>query len=93
VTQRPIAWSGLTGRSGPPAWASKPSWYAIAAADRMLHPTAQRFMAQRMAATEYLLDGSHAVVLSQPGAVAAMIREAAEQGTGRGDGDGLRRTL
>jgi pimeloyl-ACP methyl ester carboxylesterase len=93
VAQRPIAWSALTGRSGPPAWASKPSWYAIATADRMLNPTAQRFMAQRMAATEHLLDGSHAVVLSQPGAVASMIREAAEQGTGRGDGDRLRRTL
>jgi hypothetical protein len=37
-------------------------------------------MALRMAATEHVLDGSHAVVLSQPGAVAAMIQEAAEQG-------------
>ncbi|MFJ4689331.1 alpha/beta hydrolase [Streptomyces sp. NPDC088789] len=89
VAQRPIAHSALTSRSGPPAWASKPSWYAIATADRMLNPTAQRFMAQRMAATEYLLDGSHAVVLSQPDAVVAMIREAAEQGTGRGDGEEL----
>ncbi|MFF3904932.1 alpha/beta hydrolase [Streptomyces sp. NPDC001848] len=77
VTQRPIAQGALTGRSGPPAWASKPSWYAIAAADRMLSPTAQRFMAQRMAANEHVLDASHAAVLSQPGAVAAMIREAA----------------
>jgi pimeloyl-ACP methyl ester carboxylesterase len=89
VAQRPIVHSALTSRSGPPAWALKPSWYAIATADRMLNPTAQRFMAQRMAATEYLLDGSHAVVLSQPDAVVAMIREAAEQGTGRGDGDEL----
>ncbi|SCF84821.1 alpha/beta fold hydrolase [Streptomyces sp. Ncost-T10-10d] len=89
VAQRPIACSALTGRSGPPAWASKPSWYAIATADRILNPTAQRFMAQRMAATEYMLDGSHAVVLSQPDAVVAMIREAAEQGNDRGD-DGLR---
>ncbi|MEU1216078.1 alpha/beta hydrolase [Streptomyces sp. NPDC005790] len=80
VAQRPIACNALTGRSGPPAWASTPSWYAIATADRMLNPTAQRFMALRMAATEHVLDGSHAVVLSQPGAVAAMIREAAEQG-------------
>ncbi|MFH8805624.1 alpha/beta fold hydrolase [Streptomyces sp. NPDC017936] len=80
VTQRPIACSALTGRSGPPAWASKPSWYAIATADRILSPTAQRFMAQRMAATEHVLDGSHAVVLSQPDAVAAMIREAAGRG-------------
>lgn len=90
VAQRPIVHSALTSRSGPPAWASKPSWYAIATADRMLNPSAQRFMAQRMAATEYLLDGSHAVVQSQPDAVAAMIREAAEQASGRGDGDELR---
>lgn len=86
VAQRPIARSALTSRSGPPAWASKPSWYAIATADRMLSPTAQRFMAQRMAATEYVLDGSHAVVLSQPDAVVAMIREVAEQRSGRGEG-------
>ncbi|MGC0375724.1 hypothetical protein [Streptomyces sp. SAI-229] len=38
--------------------------------DRMLNPTAQRFMAQRMAAAEHVVDGSHAVV--------AMILEAAE---------------
>ncbi|MFF5858147.1 alpha/beta fold hydrolase [Streptomyces sp. NPDC012751] len=77
VTQRPIARDALTAPSGPPAWAAKPSWYAIAAADRMLNPTAQRFMAQRMAATECVLNGSHAVPLSRPDAVAAMIREAA----------------
>jgi pimeloyl-ACP methyl ester carboxylesterase len=93
VAQRPIACSALTSRSGPPAWASTPSWYAIATADRMLNPTAQRFMAQRMAATEYVLEGSHAVVLSQPAAVVAMIREAAEQGNGHGDGDGLRQAF
>lgn len=93
VAQRPIARSALTGRSGPPAWAAKPSWYAIATADRVLNPTAQRFMAQRMAATEYLLDGSHAVVLSQPDAVVAMIREAAERGNGHDDGHGLRQPL
>ncbi|MFC3572369.1 alpha/beta fold hydrolase [Streptomyces yaanensis] len=90
VAQRPIAQSALTSRSGPPAWASKPSWYAIASAGRLLSPTAQRFMAQRMAATEYVLDASHAVALSQPDAMVAMIREAAEQSTGRGSGDELR---
>ncbi|GGZ06407.1 alpha/beta hydrolase [Streptomyces olivaceoviridis] len=79
VSQRPIARGALTARSGPPAWARKRSWYAIAAADRMLSPTAQRFMAQRMAATERVVDGSHAVLLSRPDAVAAMIREAAGQ--------------
>ncbi|MET8403616.1 alpha/beta hydrolase [Streptomyces sp900116325] len=93
VTQRPIAQSALTGRSGAPAWAFKPSWYAIATADQVLNPTAQRFMAQRMAATEYVLDGSHAVVLSQPGAVVAMIREAASQCPGRGDAEGRSQTV
>ncbi|GGS53836.1 alpha/beta fold hydrolase [Streptomyces cinerochromogenes] len=78
VSQRPLAQSALSAGSGPPAWASKPSWYAIAAADRMLSPTAQRFMAQRMTATEYLVDGSHAVLRSRPDAVAAMILAAAD---------------
>ncbi|MGW1160182.1 alpha/beta fold hydrolase [Streptomyces sp. NPDC002513] len=92
LAQRPIAWRALTGRAGPPAWAGKPSWYAIATADRMLNPTAQRFMAQRMAATEHFMDASHAAVLSRPDAVAAMIREAAEQGNVCDDshGSGLR---
>ncbi|MFE7558385.1 alpha/beta fold hydrolase [Kitasatospora sp. NPDC057500] len=80
AAQRPIACGALTGRPGPPAWASRPSWYAIATADRVVNPTAQRFMAQRMAATEHVLDGSHAVALSRPDAVAAMIREAAGLG-------------
>ncbi|MFE6867240.1 alpha/beta fold hydrolase [Kitasatospora sp. NPDC057692] len=79
AAQRPVAPVALTARSGPPAWASRPCWYAIATADRMLSPAAQRFMALRMAATEYLLDASHAVALSQPDAVAAMIREAVER--------------
>ncbi|MET8771758.1 alpha/beta hydrolase [Streptomyces sp. NPDC004658] len=84
VAQRPIARGALTERSGPPAWARKRSWYAIAAADRMLSPTAQRFMAQRMAASEHVVDGSHAVPLSRPDAVAAMIREASGRGGDQG---------
>lgn len=82
AAQRPIACGALTDRSGSPAWASKPSWYAIATADRMLNPAAQRFMAQRMAATEYVLDASHAVPLSRPDAVVAMIREATRHAMG-----------
>ncbi|MFD5464608.1 alpha/beta fold hydrolase [Kitasatospora sp. NPDC127059] len=82
AAQRPVALGALTDRSGPPAWADKPSWYAIATADRMLNPAAQRFMAQRMAATEYVLDASHAVPLSRPEAVVAMILEATGHATG-----------
>ncbi|MFE7588445.1 alpha/beta fold hydrolase [Kitasatospora sp. NPDC057512] len=82
AAQRPMACGALTDRSGSPAWADKPSWYAIATADRMLNPAAQRFMAQRMAATEYVLDASHALPLSRPEAVVAMIREATGHATG-----------
>ncbi|MFH9353664.1 alpha/beta fold hydrolase [Kitasatospora sp. NPDC017646] len=82
AAQRPIACRALTDRSGSPAWADKPSWYAIATADRMLNPAAQRFMAQRMAAIEHVLDASHAVPLSRPDAVVAMIREATGHATG-----------
>ncbi|MFF3597298.1 alpha/beta fold hydrolase [Kitasatospora indigofera] len=80
--QRPIASCALTDRSVSPAWVDKPSWYAVATADRMLNPAAQRFMAQRMAATEYVLNASHAVPLSRPEAVVAMIREATGYATG-----------
>ncbi|MGW1168999.1 alpha/beta fold hydrolase [Streptomyces sp. NPDC002550] len=90
VTQRPIARCALTGRSGAPAWAATPSWYAVATADRMLDPTAQRFMALRMAATARLLDASHAVPLSRPDAVAAMIREAVRTCMGPGSCHGPR---
>jgi len=83
VALRPVTRSALTDRSGPPAWASKPSWYAIAAADKLINPTAQRFMAQRMAATETVLEGSHAVVHSKPAAVVSMIQDAADAGLGR----------
>ncbi|MEU8472384.1 alpha/beta hydrolase [Streptomyces sp. NPDC029006] len=85
AAQPPLAENALTERSGRPGWAWTPSWYAVATADRMLNPSAQRFMAQRMTATEHVLDASHAVVLSQPEAVAAMIQEAVAQGMARDD--------
>ncbi|MFF9086416.1 alpha/beta fold hydrolase [Streptomyces sp. NPDC014991] len=88
AAQRPLIRRALTERSGLPGWACTPSWYAVATADRMLSPSAQRFMAQRMTATEHVLDASHAVVLSQPEAVAAMIREAVAQGMARAGGHG-----
>jgi pimeloyl-ACP methyl ester carboxylesterase len=37
--------------SGPVAWHTLPSWYAVSGADRMIDPAEQRFMAQRVGAT------------------------------------------
>jgi hypothetical protein len=43
------------------AWHSPPSWYAISGADRVVDPTLQRAMAQRIGATTVEFDdASHA---------------------------------
>jgi pimeloyl-ACP methyl ester carboxylesterase len=58
------------------AWRHKPSWYLIATEDRMIPPAAQRTMAQRAGATTVEVAASHAVYMSQPDAVADLIRQA-----------------
>jgi pimeloyl-ACP methyl ester carboxylesterase len=63
------------------AWKAKPSWYLVATDDRMIPPAAQRAMSKRAGSTVTESAGSHAVYLSQPEAVAAVIRKAA-QGVG-----------
>jgi pimeloyl-ACP methyl ester carboxylesterase len=60
-----------------PAWRTKPSWYLVAADDRMIPPPAQRAMSERAGSTVVEAPGSHAIYLSQPAAVAALIHEAA----------------
>jgi pimeloyl-ACP methyl ester carboxylesterase len=59
------------------AWRSKPSWYLVAADDRMIPPSAQRTMAERIGATVSETPGSHAVYVSNPAAVANLITQAA----------------
>ena len=66
----------LAGPVTEPAWRSKPSWYLIATEDHMIPPSAQRAMAQRAGATTVDVAASHAVYMSQPAAVAALIRQA-----------------
>ena len=59
----------------------KPSWYLVATEDRMIPPPAQRAMSERAGATEVEVAGSHAIYLSQPQAVAALIKQAGESVT------------
>ena len=75
-SQVPWGMQALTGAVGHPAWRSKPSWYLVAADDRMIPPDAQRSMARRAGATAVEVNGSHAVYVSQPAAVAAVIAQA-----------------
>lgn len=69
--------AALGGEITEPAWRTKPSWYLVAADDRMIPPPVQRAMSERAGSTVVESPGSHAIYVSQPGAVAAVIHEPA----------------
>ena len=75
-SQVPWGVEALGGTISEPAWKTRPSWYLIATDDRMIPPPAQRFMSQRIGATVVEEAGSHAIYVSQPQAVAALIEQA-----------------
>lgn len=77
-SQVPWGVGAAAGEAVDPAWHAKPSWYLVATADRMIPPPVQRSMAERANATITEVAGSHAVYVSQPEAVAALIKEAAD---------------
>jgi pimeloyl-ACP methyl ester carboxylesterase len=66
----------LGGQVTDPAWRTKPSWYMITTEDRMIPPAAQRTMSQRTGATVVEVAASHSVYVSQPAAVATLIKQA-----------------
>lgn len=78
-SQVPWGVQALEGTVREAAWRSKPSFYLVAADDRMIPPPAQRFMAKRAGSTVSESKGSHAVYVSQPEAVAAIIERAARE--------------
>jgi pimeloyl-ACP methyl ester carboxylesterase len=61
------------------AWKTKPTYYMVTAKDAMIPPTAQRTMAKRTGAKTVEIGSSHAVMLSHPREVVALIKEAAAQ--------------
>ena len=77
-SQVPWAPAAMAGTVTEPAWRGKPSWYLIATEDRMILPSAQRAMARRASASVDEVAASHAVYISQPHAVADIIRQACE---------------
>ena len=76
--QVPWGIQALAGEISDPAWKSKPSWYLLATDDRMIPPPAQNFMSERAGSTVVEVAGSHAIYVSQPNAVAALIKQAAQ---------------
>ncbi|HVQ31509.1 MAG TPA: alpha/beta hydrolase [Vicinamibacteria bacterium] len=77
-SQVPWGVDALGGAVSEPAWRKKPSWYLVATEDKMIPPAAQRLMSNRAGATVVEHGGSHAIYVSQPQAVAALIVKAAE---------------
>jgi len=77
-SQVPWGIDALNGAVSQPAWRSKKSWYLVATDDRMIPPPAQRQMSRRAGSSTVEVAGSHAVYVSQPKAVAALIERAAK---------------
>jgi len=76
-SQIPWGVDALGGSITDPAWRTKPSWYLVTTEDRMIPPPAQRAMSARAGSTVVEVAGSHAIYVSQPVAVAALIEQAA----------------
>jgi len=77
-SQVPWGLAALTGAISEPAWRAKPSWYLLVTEDKMIPLAAQRAMSKRAGSTVVEVPGSHAIYVSQPGPVAALIEQAAE---------------
>jgi pimeloyl-ACP methyl ester carboxylesterase len=77
-SQVPWGVEALSGTITEPAWRTKPSWYLVTTDDRMIPPAAQRQMSKRAGSTVVEVAGSHAIYVSQPNAVAALIEQAAK---------------
>ncbi len=77
-SQVPWGVEALNGAVTQPAWKSKPSWYLVATDDRMIPPAAQRAMSKRAGSSVVEVKGSHAIYVSQPEAVATLIKKAAK---------------
>lgn len=70
----------FTTPSGVPAWKTKPTWYMVAKADRIINPDLERMYAKRAEAKETveIPGASHSVYESHPREVARLIEDAAE---------------
>ncbi|MGA2091504.1 MAG: alpha/beta hydrolase [Endomicrobiales bacterium] len=77
-SQVPFGVDAFSGAVSEPAWKARQSWYLVTTDDRMIPPPAQRAMAKRASAVVVEAKGSHAIFVSQPRVVAALIEQAAK---------------
>jgi len=77
ATQGPIFNGAFDDKVTETAYTTKPAWYIVAKADRMIPPDAERAMAKAVDAKITELDASHVAMLSRPKQVADVILAAA----------------
>jgi pimeloyl-ACP methyl ester carboxylesterase len=77
-SQVPWGTGAISGAISEPAWRTKPSWYLVTTEDKMIPPDAQRAMSKRAGSKVVEVKGSHAIYVSQPEAVAALVEQAAK---------------
>jgi pimeloyl-ACP methyl ester carboxylesterase len=75
--QRPIAVKCIQEKAPAPGWKSKPSWFLVAEEDRMIPPSTQRFMAERMKAKVCAYSVDHTPSITAPGHVLQVLMDAA----------------
>jgi pimeloyl-ACP methyl ester carboxylesterase len=76
ATQRPVAETAFSEPTGKPAWKDRPSWAVVATGDKAAGADVVRSMAKRAGATITEVEGSHVIMISQPGAVTDVILDA-----------------
>src|ERR1700752_5170531 len=77
ISQVPISVEAFGAKATAAAWSKKPSYPVVAKQDRMITPDLERFMTGRAKSNTIELPGSHAIFLSHPKEVAALIEKAA----------------
>jgi hypothetical protein len=76
-SQMPVSGAAFSARLTTAAWHDKPSYAIIATRDRALDPQRARWMVKRAGSKVIEVEASHAVLISQPRAVARVIETAA----------------
>jgi pimeloyl-ACP methyl ester carboxylesterase len=79
ATQVPLAIAAVEEKVHEPAWKTKPSWYIVAAQDKVINPDLERFKAKLIKATTIELNSSHVPMISHAKRVTDFIIEAAQQ--------------
>jgi pimeloyl-ACP methyl ester carboxylesterase len=82
AVQRPISPACISVPVSRPLWKDRTTWFLIAEEDRMIVKETQQFMAERMQARVRSHPVDHAPIVTAPGLVVDIIREAIKEAAG-----------